>query len=197
MHCNPHENYFTNTMGILHKKVIDFNSSFSSVVMPKVIIKYLLHASHDSLDHVGAIKQYHFINRLYYFPGMWKMIHKYIRTCQKCEIMNLQKPNYININQETAQTPQDHISIDLMGPYNTTSQGTICNLTGYLMITSIPNKKTSTVAIHLFLEILLKFGFLRILHSDNGKESKSKLIEHLAQQLGIKKTYISPPPHSV
>ena len=56
----------------------------------------------------------------------------------------------------------------------------------------IPNKKTSAVAWYLFSEILLKFGFPRILHSHNGTELKSKLIEHLAQQLGIKKTYISP-----
>ena len=34
MHCNTKENYVTNAMGILHKKVIDFNSTFSSVVIP-------------------------------------------------------------------------------------------------------------------------------------------------------------------
>ena len=76
-------------------------------------------------------------------------------------MMSLQKPNYINLHQETTQTLQDHISIDLMGPYNTTSQGNaytltaICNLTGYLMTTPISDKKTLTVARHLFLEILL------------------------------------------
>ena len=49
--------------------------------------------------------------------------------------MNLQKPNYINLHQEITQTPQDHLSIDLMGTYNTIAQGntyaftTICNLT--------------------------------------------------------------------
>ena len=44
-----------------------------------------------------------------------------------------------------------------------------------------------TVATHLFSDIMLKFGFPRILHTDNGTEFKSKLIEHLPQQLGIKK----------
>ena len=39
---------------------------------------------------------------------------------------------------------------------------------------------------------MLKCGFPRILHSDNGIECKSKLIENLFQQLGIKKTYVSP-----
>ena len=39
---------------------------------------------------------------------------------------------------------------------------------------------------------MLKWGFPRILHSDNGAEFKSKLIEILQQQLGIRKTFISP-----
>ena len=112
--------------------------------------------------------------------------------------MNLPKPYYINLHQEIAQAPQYYLLIDLTGTYNTTAQGntyavtTICNLTSYLMTTTIPNKKTLTVAIHLFSEILLKFGFPRILHSDSGTEFNSKHIEYLAQELGIKKTYISP-----
>ena len=87
--------------------------------------------------------------------------------------------------------PQNHLSIDLMGPYNTTAQGnmytltTICNITSYLMTIPIPDKKIFTS----FSEMLLKFSFPRILHSDNGTKFKSKLIEHLAQQLSIKKTF--------
>ena len=91
------------------------------------------------------------------------MIHKYVRTYKKCKIMNLHKPNYINLHQDITHTPEDHLSINLMGPYNITTQGntysliTICNLTGYLMTASIPDKKTSTVAMHLFSDIMLKF----------------------------------------
>ena len=47
------------------------------------------------------------------------------------------------------------------------------------MTAPIPDKKTVTVAIHLFLEIMLKFGFPRILHSNSGTDFKSQLIEHL------------------
>ena len=58
------------------------------------------------------------------------------------------------------------------------------------MTSPIKDKKT-TVVTHLFLDIMLKFGFPRILNSDNGTDFKSKLIEHLSQQLGIKR-HISP-----
>ena len=54
LHYSSHENYFTDVMGTLHKKVIDFNSTSSSVIIPEILIKYLLNALHDSLGHVGA-----------------------------------------------------------------------------------------------------------------------------------------------
>ena len=167
-------------------KNIYYNSTFSAVVVPQILIKYLLHASHSSLGHTEAIKLYHFIKRLYYFQGMRKKIYQYIRSCHKCQIMNLQKPHFINLHQDIAQTPQDHISIDLLGPYSVTSQGnsyaltTVCNLTRYLMTSPAEDKKTMTVVTHLFLDIMLKFGFPRILHSDNGTEFKSKLIACLS-----------------
>ena len=90
------------------------------------------------------------------------------------------------------KTPQDYLSIDLLGPYNGTSQGNIhvltavCNLTGYLMTTLIKDKKTMSAANHLFADIMVKFSFPRILHLNSGTELKSKLMENLSQQLGTR-----------
>ena len=78
--------------------------------------------------------------------------------------MYLQKPHFIELHQDIAQTPQDHVSIDLLGPYNVTSQGNsytltaVCNLTGYIMTKTIKDKKMMTVANNLFSD-MLKFGF--------------------------------------
>ena len=49
MHCNKNDNYFIDATSILHKEVIDFNSTFSVMVILQILIKYLLYASHDSL----------------------------------------------------------------------------------------------------------------------------------------------------
>ena len=167
---------FKDAIGILHKMVVDINSAFSAVVIPQILIKYLLHALHDLLGYVGATKLYHFFKWLYYFQGMRRKLHKYVRFYHKYQIMNLQIPNFIDLNQDIAQIPQDHLSIDLLGPCNVTSQGNsyavtaVFSVTGYLMTTPIKDKKTRSVAKHLFLDIMLKFGFPRILHSDNGTE---------------------------
>ena len=67
----------------------------------------------------------------------------------------------------------------------------VCSLKGYLMTIPLLDKKTVAVAIHLFLQIMLKFSFPRILHSYSGTKFSSKLIDHLSQQSGIKKICIS------
>ena len=197
IHCSKNENYFIDDMGILLKKVINFSSTFSAMVMPQILIDYLLHASHYSLGHVGATKLYHFLKSIYYFPRMREKIHQYVRSCHKCQIINLQKPHFINLHQEIAQTPQDNISIVLLGPYNLTSQGNsyaltaVCNLTGHLMTTNHKEQKDNEVVAHLFSDIMPKFSFPQILHSDSGTEFKSKLIKHLSQQLSMKRLTFS------
>ena len=134
IHCSKN-NYYIDAMVILHNKVINFNSIFSAVVIPQILIKYLLHASYDSLGDVGAMKLYHFLTRLYYFQGMRMKILQYVRLYHKYQIMNLHKTHFINLHQDIAQTPEDHISIHLLGPYSVTYQGnssvltTVCNLT--------------------------------------------------------------------
>ena len=106
--------------------------------------------------------------------------------------------NFLDLHQDIAQTPQGHISIDLLGPYKITSQGNShaltveCNLTSYLMTMSLKNKKTMTIANHLVLDIIWKLSFPRILHSNSGTEFKYKLVENLSQKLGIRKTFLSP-----
>ena len=92
---------FTDSVGISHQKVLNFNSTFSS----KVPIKYLLHTSHDSLGHVGATNTLLLYKKALLLPRHEKVIHKYVRICKKCQTMNLLKLNDINLCQEIVQTP--------------------------------------------------------------------------------------------
>ena len=104
---------------------------------------------------------------------MRRKIHQYVRSCHKYQIMNLQKTTLYWLTSRYCTNS-----------YTWTA--------GYFMTTPLKDKKMMTVANHLFSDIMLKFGFPRILHSHNDMEFKSKLIENLSQQLGMKKTYFSP-----
>ena len=38
--CSKYDNYFKDAMGSLHKKVVDFSSVFSAIVVPQILKKY-------------------------------------------------------------------------------------------------------------------------------------------------------------
>ena len=59
--CSKYDNYFIGAIGILPKKVIDFTNTFSAIVIPQILMKYLLHTPYDSLGCIGATKLYHFL----------------------------------------------------------------------------------------------------------------------------------------
>ena len=86
---------------------------------------------------------------------------------------------YVRLTPRHCTNPQDHLFIDLLVPYNITSQGNLyaltalCNLTGCLMTTPIRDKKVGT---HLFADIMLTFEFPRILHLDNDVVFKYELM---------------------
>ena len=40
--CSRYENNFQDAMGVLHKRVVDFNIIFSAVVIPQILVIYLL-----------------------------------------------------------------------------------------------------------------------------------------------------------
>ena len=105
INCSRYDIYFIDAIGILHKKVLGFNSTLSAIVVPHILKKYLLHASHDSLGHVGATKLYHFLKQLYYFQGKGIKLYQYVRSCHKCQIINLQKPNLFTYTK-TFHKPQ-------------------------------------------------------------------------------------------
>ena len=83
--CSKQENYLQDAKVVLHKKVIDFDNIFSAAVVPQILIKYLLHTSHDLLVHVGVTKLYHFLKQLYYFKGMGKKLHEYVRAAMNAK----------------------------------------------------------------------------------------------------------------
>ena len=77
---------------------------------------------------------------------MRRKLYDCVRSCYNVKLMSLQKLKFTDLQQDIAQTPHDDLSINLLGPYNVTSQGNsyaltaVCNLTGYLMTTPIKDK---------------------------------------------------------
>ena len=62
-------------MGILHKKVIGFNSTFLAVVILQILIKYLLHASHDLGNFPVKMHFSEYVGHLYTCLSCQRLVH--------------------------------------------------------------------------------------------------------------------------
>ena len=114
---------------------------------------------------------------------------------QRCQIMNLQKPHYINFTPwYCPNTARSHINwLHRTLQYYITRQliCLYCGMQLYRLPFDNPNtRQKERNSSHTL--VFRNNAQIQLLHSNKRTEFSSKVIEHLAQQLSIKKNYISP-----
>ena len=98
------------------------------------------------------------------------------------------------LKKYTVGYPMERIAMDLSGPYEQTARGNV-----YILVISdyfskwsqaiqLPKKTTETVAKALISNWLSFWGCPISIHTDQGKEFVSLLMQQLCEMLGIEKT---------
>jgi hypothetical protein len=57
---------------------------------------------------------------------------------------------------------------------------------------AVPNQEPTTIAIGLVTNFFCRFGIPRELHSDQGRNIESHLLQEVLQRLGVSKTRTTP-----
>ena len=102
------------------------------------------------------------------------------------------------MKQYSVGAPFEHIALDIMGPLPESQQGNRYILvisdyfTRWVEAFAMVDQEACTVADVLVKGFISRFGVPRQSHSDQGVQFESKLFQALCQQLGIKKTRITP-----
>lgn len=152
---------------------------------------------HVDLGHPRPATVYRAMKERFFWKSMRSDIQKITDTCEQCLLFNdtIKKSSNYPILVGDAM---ERIAIDVVGPFVTTKSGNkfivvaIDYLTKYLFAKAIPSKSANEIANFIFKHIILEHGCPAILLSDNGKEFKNDLIEHLCRELSINKKYSSP-----
>ena len=76
---------FMNIKGLLYKHVMDSNTKFLALVIPKSRHLTVLVEVHDKLGHQGVNRTYHLIKQEYCWKGINKDNCKYITNCALCK----------------------------------------------------------------------------------------------------------------
>ena len=152
----------------------------------------LLLQSHQEGGHRGGINTYEQFIRRFYFPGAASEAMLVVKLCHQCQ-KNQPKPK--GQHNTLASTPVGDAfckwSIDFVGPLPTSRYGHSYILTAKDCFTrwveAFPteNMTAQTVARTLEKEIFSRYGIPEQIHSDQGTQFTSQLMQEVYKELGI------------
>ena len=184
--------------GILYKYNSDQDSENGQLVIPKSLRQDILKKFHNDpmAGHYGIKKTTNRIMSLFYWIGIRNDIEKYVKTCELCRKY---KPTNMKpaVLLQTLSTNKrfEIIAVDLFGPLPKTEEGyqwiliveDICSR--WVEIFPLKDATAENCALTLLNEVILRYGIPRRLHTDNGSQFISALMQKLTFCLGIKQTF--------
>lgn len=152
--------------------------------------------------HTGIKRMLTKIKSRYEWKNLCKDVTNYVKNCKKCQMnKSLSRTKEKLTLTKTAQTAFDIIAIDTVGPLPKTINNNeyavtiICELTKYLIIVPIPNKKAHTVAKAIFDNVFLIFGPSKSILTDCGSEYKNEVLKEVLKLLNIEHSTSTPYHH--
>ena len=184
--------------GVLFRYCSEENTENGQLVVPNSLKSKILYDHHDSpfAGHYGIERTVNRICSLYYWPGIRKDIATYVKNCVECKKYKPTNLKPAGLMQSLSSNKRfEIIAIDLFGPLPITPNGN----QWIFVIEDIASRwtelfpmKTSTAencAMILLNEIILRYGTPRRIHSDNGVQFISALMQKLMFCLGIEQSF--------
>ena len=168
---------------------------------PRFIRGEILRHLHDSRisGHLGVRKTAFNVRRRFWWPGMSNDVERWCQECKACQLRNRrQGPRRHSMKHEPVGSPMERMAMDILSFPTMTSSGNTCVLvvcdyfTKWSEAFALANHQAMTVADVLVTEIFLRLGVPRVLHSDQGPEFRSELMQAIAHLLEIKTSKTAP-----
>uniref|UniRef100_A0A8C2FAA3 Gypsy retrotransposon integrase-like protein 1 n=1 Tax=Cyprinus carpio TaxID=7962 RepID=A0A8C2FAA3_CYPCA len=157
----------------------------------------VLKSLHDESGHLGMDKTIELIRNRFYWPKMGVEVEQYIKNCGRCITRKALPQRAARLKQITSQGPLDLVCIDFLS-LEPDSQGfanilvVTDHFTRYAQAFPAKDQKAATVAKILCERYFVHYGLPARIHSDQGRDFESKLIQDLLMMLGIRKSRTTP-----
>ena len=179
---------------VLSRKWIDkTGNEREQLVVPLHTVPNVLEEAHRQVGHAGVAKTFDMIQRKLYWPGFFKSVEEFCRSCEVCaKNKTVPRPRSPMKPIEVVPIPFYMIGVDLVGPLKTTSQGNkyilsvINYYTKYAESIALPNQEAVTVA-KAVEDVFARHGMPSVLLTDQGKNFESKVMASLCEMFGIEK----------
>ncbi|GFO29327.1 gypsy retrotransposon integrase-like protein 1 [Plakobranchus ocellatus] len=171
------------------------------LVVPSQFRMDVLKLAHDIplAGHQGMRRTKKRIQSQFYWPGMYREINKYVKSCHICQKCSKKGPATSRAplqKMPVITTPFHRLAIDLVGPLAKSDRGHRFILTVVDVATrwveAVALKETTTEMVaEALLTIYARLGIPKEVLSDHGPQFISDLMNQVCRVMGIKHVYSS------
>ena len=189
--------------GLLHRRFENRkgDGAVLQLIVPETLKRDVWAAAHEHplAGHFMTKKTLNRVRERFYWSGMGYNIGKWCRQCKQCSSRKGPKSRpKMTLKSYPSGEPLQRIAMDIMGPLPTSNAGMKYVLviadyfSKWVEIFAIPNQEAKTVAKILVGEFICRYGIPDELHSDQGRQFESAVMQEVCQLLRIRKTRTTP-----
>ncbi|CAG2214770.1 unnamed protein product [Mytilus edulis] len=160
--------------------------------LPQALREDALLSYHDSFvggAHLGIERVYHALSLKYFWPKMHQSIENYIRSCDRCQrIKRDTKGKKPPLNPLPVDTTFERWHMDFLKLSKTNE---VDSFSKWSEAFPMKTQEASEVAKVLFREIISRYGAMKCLVTDLGRNFVSNLVNALCEMLNITRHHTS------
>ncbi|KAL6471740.1 hypothetical protein MHYP_G00203900 [Metynnis hypsauchen] len=186
--------------GLLYRRVFfpEGGEEFHQLLLPACLREEVLQLLHQGHGHQGVERTTELVRQRCYWPGMYQHIKEWCQQCERCTLAKSTQPVVrAPMGHLMASMPNQILAIDfsfLERSRNGCEQVLVMTDVFSKFTQAVPTRdqRASTVAAALVKEWFYKFGVPARIHSDQGRNFESALIQQLCVLYGVQKTHTTP-----
>ncbi|RXN38385.1 Transposon Ty3-I Gag-Pol poly [Labeo rohita] len=190
----------TEQEGLLYRKIFrpDGGEAMLQLLLPIALHMEVLVQLHQHHGHQGVERTLELVRQRCYWPSMSADIARWIRECEQCQVAKDAAPvarSYMG--HLLASRPNEIVAIDftILEPSHSGQENVMVMTNVFSKFTvAVPTRdqQAETVARVLVNEWFFKFGVPGLIHSDQGRNFESQLIQQLCSLYQVGKSRSTP-----
>lgn len=186
--------------GLLYRQVFrpDGAEATFQLVLPHTLKNKVLTQVHQDHGHQGVERTLELLRQWCYWPGMSSEVAQWCQQCERCQVAKDMHPAARTfMGHLLASRPNEVLAVDytVLEPAQSGLENVLVMtdvFSKYTLAVPTHDQRASTVAQVLVAEWFSKFGVPARIHSDQGRNFESSLIQQLFGLYGIEKSRTTP-----